>query len=221
MIRPWTHGEIRCTFRRHRRRRLCILQALASALLCYKLVLPCLTTWASATDWVDSACAHTHTHKHRARAFESSVGPGCRRCQCPCGYGYVIIHTHTQTQQCRRTPRQQHDASPWSSFISSVYHSYLSHHAHATRTGLPSKRLQVRVVPLSSTSGCVMFRGSSNMCTTDSYKRVKGRSHTVEERISMHPHKPHATSQPSRFSHTHSLTAQLAQPLTAPHTHVP
>ena len=56
------------------------------------------------------------------------------------------------------------------------------------------------------------------------YKRVKGRSHTVEKRISMHPHKPHATSQPSRFSHTRRLsrlTAQLAQPLTAPHTHVP
>ena len=33
-----------------------------------------------------------------------------------------------------------------------------------------------------------------------SYKRVKGRSHTAEKRISMHPHKPHATSQPSRFS---------------------
>ena len=29
-----------------------------------------------------------------------------------------------------------------------------------------------------------------------SYKRVKGRSHTVEKRISMLPHKPHATSQP-------------------------
>ena len=27
------------------------------------------------------------------------------------------------------------------------------------------------------------------------YKRVKGRSHTAEKRISMHPHKPHATSQ--------------------------
>ena len=35
---------------------------------------------------------------------------------------------------------------------------------------------------------------------------VKGKSHTVEERISMHPHKPHATSQPSRFSHTHRLS---------------
>ena len=50
-----------------------------------------------------------------------------------------------------------------------------------------------------------------------SYKPVKGRSHTVQERISMHPHKPHATSQPSRFSHTHSLTAQLAQPPATPH----
>ena len=33
-----------------------------------------------------------------------------------------------------------------------------------------------------------------------SYKRVKGRSHTAEKRISMHPHKPHATSQPSRLT---------------------
>ena len=35
-----------------------------------------------------------------------------------------------------------------------------------------------------------------------SYKRVKGRSHPVEKRPNMHPHKPHATSQPSRLSHT-------------------
>ena len=35
-----------------------------------------------------------------------------------------------------------------------------------------------------------------------SYKRVKGRSHTVEKRLNMHPHKPHAASQPSRLSHT-------------------
>ena len=27
----------------------------------------------------------------------------------------------------------------------------------------------------------------------------------MEERISMHPHKPHATSQPSHFSHTHNV----------------
>ena len=33
-----------------------------------------------------------------------------------------------------------------------------------------------------------------------SYKRVKGRGHTAEKRISMHPHKPHATSQPLRPS---------------------
>ena len=31
------------------------------------------------------------------------------------------------------------------------------------------------------------------------YERVKGRSHTVEKRLNRHPHKPHATSQPSRF----------------------
>ena len=35
-----------------------------------------------------------------------------------------------------------------------------------------------------------------------SYKRVKGRSHTVEKRLNMPPHKPHATSQPPRLSHT-------------------
>ena len=42
-----------------------------------------------------------------------------------------------------------------------------------------------------------------------SYKRVNGRSHTVEKRLSMHPHKPHATSQPSRFSHTHRPSTHL------------
>ena len=35
------------------------------------------------------------------------------------------------------------------------------------------------------------------------YKRVKGRSHTVEKRLNMHPHKPQATSQLSRLSHTY------------------
>ena len=40
----------------------------------------------------------------------------------------------------------------------------------------------------------------------DSYKRVKGRSHTVEKRKASQPQKPHATSQPSRFSHTPTLS---------------
>ena len=44
----------------------------------------------------------------------------------------------------------------------------------------------------------------------------------MEERISMHPHKPPAASQPSRCSHAQSLTAQLAQPLlTAPELFAP
>ena len=43
-----------------------------------------------------------------------------------------------------------------------------------------------------------------------SYKRVKGRSHTVEKRISMLPHKPHATIQPSRFSHTPRISTDSA-----------
>ena len=34
----------------------------------------------------------------------------------------------------------------------------------------------------------------------DSYKRVKGRSHTVERRISMHPHKSHATLTCHRYT---------------------
>ena len=43
-----------------------------------------------------------------------------------------------------------------------------------------------------------------------SYKRVKGRSHTVEKRKAIHPQKPHATSQPSRFSHTPRLSTDSA-----------
>ena len=43
--------------------------------------------------------------------------------------------------------------------------------------------------------------------TGSSYKRVKGRSHTVEKRKAIHPQKPHATSQPSRVSHTPSPLA--------------
>ena len=43
-----------------------------------------------------------------------------------------------------------------------------------------------------------------------SYKRVKGRSHTVEKRKSIHPHKPHSTSQPSKFSHTPRLSTDSA-----------
>ena len=44
----------------------------------------------------------------------------------------------------------------------------------------------------------------------DSYKRAKGRSHTVEKRKAIHPQKPHATSQPSRFSHTPRLSTDAA-----------
>ena len=42
------------------------------------------------------------------------------------------------------------------------------------------------------------------------YKRVKGRSHTVEIRNAIHPQKPHAISQPSRFSHTPRLRTNAA-----------
>ena len=49
------------------------------------------------------------------------------------------------------------------------------------------------------------FTRHTGRCAEDQYivtKERKGRSHRVEKRISMHLHKPHATSQPSRFSHT-------------------
>ena len=39
---------------------------------------------------------------------------------------------------------------------------------------------------------------------------MKGSSHIVEKRISKLPHKPHATSQPSRFSHTPRLSTDSA-----------
>ena len=64
-------------------------------------------------------------------------------------------------------------------------------------------------------------------CTHGSYNRVKGRSHvdTVEERTSMHSHRPHAPSQPALFSHTHSVTRRKHhRPGIAPNankTHVP
>ena len=55
-----------------------------------------------------------------------------------------------------------------------------------------------------------------------SYKRVKGRSHTVEKLNSMNQT---PCNQPAAAVHTHAqtqhrLTAQLLQPPTAPHTHV-
>ena len=37
----------------------------------------------------------------------------------------------------------------------------------------------------------------------------------MEERISMHPHKPHAASKPSPFSHTHRLSTDSPQTSTA------
>ena len=40
-----------------------------------------------------------------------------------------------------------------------------------------------------------------------SYKRGKGKGHSAEKRLNMHPHKPHATSQPSRLSHTRHASA--------------
>ena len=50
-----------------------------------------------------------------------------------------------------------------------------------------------------------------NACPVNcSYKRVTGRSHTVEKRKASHPQKPHATSQPSRLSHTPRLSTDAA-----------
>ena len=54
------------------------------------------------------------------------------------------------------------------------------------------------------------LHGTSIATCASSYKRVKGRSHTVEKRKAIHPQKPHATSQPSRFSHTPRLSTDAA-----------
>ena len=72
--------------------------------------------------------------------------------------------------------------------------------AHA----MPEQRGLV-VGQLSRQQGMRYYAGSKG-----SYKRGKGGSHTVEKRISMLLHKPHATSQPSRFSHTPRLSADSA-----------
>ena len=53
-------------------------------------------------------------------------------------------------------------------------------------------------------------RSRESLRSMYSYKRLKGRSHTVEKRKASHPQKPHATSQPSRFSHTPRLSTDAA-----------
>ena len=45
-------------------------------------------------------------------------------------------------------------------------------------------------------------------CGGENYKRVKGRSHPVEKRPNMHPHKPHASSQDAVVTVRTRLTAQ-------------
>ena len=46
------------------------------------------------------------------------------------------------------------------------------------------------------------------------YKRVKGRSHTAEKRKAIHPQKPHATRQPSRFPESINLNDHQPAQLT-------
>ena len=55
-------------------------------------------------------------------------------------------------------------------------------------------------------TSCLMCCWQHHYIVHSSYKRVKGRSHTVEKRKASQPQKPHATSQPSRFSHTPTLS---------------
>ena len=71
-------------------------------------------------------------------------------------------------------------------------------------------RVTSRAQMSSLNSSCAALRVNqrpAGMHAHRSHKRVKGRSHTVEKRISMHPHKAYATSKPSWFSHTHRLSA--------------
>ena len=57
---------------------------------------------------------------------------------------------------------------------------------------VPSVRLCVPVGESSDgwLAACVL----NDRLLIGSYKRVKGRSHTAEKRISMHPHRPNATT---------------------------
>ena len=58
-----------------------------------------------------------------------------------------------------------------------------------------------------ATGSCNRASGKTQWKCKCSNKRMKGRSHTVEELISMHSHKPNATSQPSLFANLHNLLA--------------
>ena len=68
----------------------------------------------------------------------------------------------------------------------------------------------------STDSGQIQVQGNSMLFVPPasggqgSYKRVKGKRHTVEKRKAIHPQKPHATSQPLRFSHTPRLSTDAA-----------
>ena len=65
---------------------------------------------------------------------------------------------------------------------------------------------------------CAPTHGYQAPADTDtSYKRVKGRSHTVEKRKASHPQKPHATSQP-RILRSYSSRAYSPHPV-ADHDH--
>ena len=75
-----------------------------------------------------------------------------------------------------------------------------AHQSLQKRTWTKQRRGQIH--PQTLTKSPVDKKRVSSYKRVSRYKRVKGRSQTVEKRISMHLHKPHATSQPSRFSHT-------------------
>ena len=105
--------------------------------------------------------------------------------------------THvSRTQECARTHGGIRMGFVWvhvGSFlhrVASPFHSFVTTLGHAR----------------SSRLFCVSHWSTSKV----SYKRVKGRSHTVEKRKASHPQKPHATSQPSRFSHTPTLSTDAA-----------
>ena len=60
-----------------------------------------------------------------------------------------------------------------------------------------------------SLSGILANGEGEDDCVT--YKRVNMRSHTVEKRKSIYPHKPHASSQPSRFLHMRTFGVMRLQ----------
>ena len=93
---------------------------------------------------------------------------------------------------------------------SNAPHAAFAHSTQASRSVTFSVQLSLQEAKkfalILERSSKLFHRSDPNSVRESCYKRVKGRSHTVEKRKAIHTQKPHATSQPSRFSHTPRLS---------------